>query len=218
MQRTAPHNADRRRGRPLPLDGGSEPSSLPPAGTGEDKSGGDAARICLGVITAPHGVQGLVKVKSFTAEPEAIADYGALQDEQGVRRFELELVGSGKGVLLARVAGVQDRDAAERLKGVRLYVRRDALPAPDAEEFYQADLVGLAALLEDGSTFGTVREVLDFGAGASLEIEDAAGKTVIVPFTAAAVPSVDIAGGTLVIAPPEGLFDKPKAVEEEQES
>ena len=213
MQRALPPTADRLRGRHLSLKGGGVSSA-----SMESAAGGDGARICLGVITAPHGVQGLVKIKSFTAEPAAIADYGALQDEKGERRFELELVGSGKGVLLARIADVKDRNAAERLKGVRLYVRRDALPEPEADEFYQADLVGLAALLEDGSTFGTVREVHDFGAGASLEIEDANGKTVLVPFTATAVPKVDIAARTLVIVPPEGLFEKPKAMAEEQES
>src|SRR5579863_4875677 len=149
----------------------------------KDAGKGDSARICLGVITGVHGVKGWVRVKSFTAEPEAIAAYGPLSDESGARRFELELVGAGKGVLLARIDGVDDRNAAERLKGLRLYVRRSDLPPPEDDEFYEADLIGLAALLEDGSRFGTVRAVNDFGAGASLEIEDANGKIVVVPFT-----------------------------------
>jgi 16S rRNA processing protein RimM len=171
------------------------------------------ARVCLGVIAGAHGVAGLVRVKSFTAAPAAIARYGALQDETGVERFELELVGEGKGVLIARIKGIKDRNAAERLKGARLYVRRAALPEPGADEFYQADLIGLEARLADGTKLGKVAAVHDFGAGASLEIEDAAGKSVIVPFTAATVPQVDIPGGRLVVVPPEGLLEAPKQAE-----
>ena len=165
------------------------------------------SRVCLGVIAGAHGVKGLVRVRSFTAKPQSIADYGPLQDERGERRFELELVGVSRGALIARVPGVEDRDAAEALKGMRLYVRRTDLPEPGAEEFYEADLMGLDAVLSDGTRLGKVCAVHDFGAGANLEIEDAAGKTVMVPFTAAAVPMVDIPGGRLVIEPPEGLFE-----------
>jgi len=170
----APAMADRKRDRQAP----------PPSPSG--KRGEGDSRICLGVITGVHGIKGWVRVKSFTAEPEAIADYGPLSDESGARHFELDLVGAGKGVVLARIKGVEDRNAAERLKGLRLYVHRADLPPPEDDEFYEADLIGLAAMLEDGSRFGTVRAVNDFGAGASLEIEDAAGKTVVVPFTGAA--------------------------------
>ena len=164
-------------------------------------------RVCVGVITGAHGVRGLLRVKSFTAEPEAVAAYGPLEDERGERRFELELVGAVKGVLLARLAGIADRDAAERLKGVRLYLRRDALPAPGEEEYYHADLLGLAVVLGDGTPFGRVKAVHDFGAGDSLEVERPQGGVVLVPFTRAVVPVVDIAGGRLVVAPPEGLLD-----------
>lgn len=166
-----------------------------------------AGRICLGVITGPHGVRGLVRVKSFTAEPEAIAAYGPLEDERGERRFALELVGAGKGVLLARVAGIADRAGAERLKGVRLYLSRAALPEPEAGEFYQADLVGLAAMLDDGTALGQVKAVHDFGGGPSLEVERAGGGVVMVPFSESAVPVVDIAGGRVVVAPPVGLLE-----------
>src|SRR4051794_16116533 len=109
--------ADRQRDRAAPL-----PSSR------EGGTAGDSARICLGVITGVHGIKGWVRVKSFTADPEAIADYGPLSDESGARGFEIELVGAQKGVLLARIKGVDDRNAAERLKGLRLYVRRADLP------------------------------------------------------------------------------------------
>lgn len=216
MQRVLSPVADRLSGRSFPLkkERAKEAVSLASSLPGKGARAGDATRICLGVVTGPHGVAGLVRVKSFTAEPRAIAEYGALEDESGEKRFALELVGAVKGVLLARLDGVTDRNAAERLKGQRLYVRRTALPEPEADEFYQADLVGLAALLADGTSLGRVVAVHDFGAGASLEIEDAAGKSVIVPFTAAAVPAIDIAGGRITVVPPAGLFDTPEPGEQ----
>jgi 16S rRNA processing protein RimM len=169
-------------------------------------------RICLGVIAGAHGIKGLVRVRSFTAAPQSIGAYGPLQDEKGERRFALDLVGERKGVVIARIAGVEDRNAAERLKGVQLYVRRADLPTPGTEEFYQADLVGLNAMRDDGTRLGLVRAVNDFGAGASLEIEDATGKTMLVPFTTAAVPEVDVAAGKLVVVPPVELLDAPRQV------
>ncbi|HEV8016219.1 MAG TPA: ribosome maturation factor RimM [Stellaceae bacterium] len=190
---------DRVRGRQAP----------PAPSKTEDAGEGDSARICVGIITGVHGIKGWVRVKSFTAAPEAIAAYGPLADDSGTRRIELELVGAGKGVLLARINGIDDRNAAERLKGLRLYVRRADLPPPDKDEFYQADLIGLSAERADGTRFGTVRAVNDFGAGASIEIEDEAGKMVVVPFTAAAVPVVDVAGKRVVVVPPAGLLDAP---------
>jgi 16S rRNA processing protein RimM len=198
--------ADRARDRrPAPV--------LPPAAS----AGEGDSRICLGIIAGVHGIKGWVRVKSFTAEAEDIVSYGPLTDESGARRLEIELVGAGKGVLLARIKGVEDRDAAERLKGLRLYVRRAVLPPPEDDEFYQADLIGLAAMLQDGTHFGTVRAVNDFGAGASIEIEDEAGKTVVVPFTGAAVPVVDVAGKRIVVVPPSGLLDAPTRDNEEGE-
>jgi 16S rRNA processing protein RimM len=164
-------------------------------------------RVLLGVITGPHGVRGLVRVKSFTAEPGAIAAYGPLEDERGERRFSLEPVGAAKGVLIARLAQVSDRDAAERLKGVHLYLPRAALPEPGEEEYYHADLVGLPAVLRDGEVFGRVRAVHGYGAGDSLEIERPDGRMVLLPFTSAVVPVVDVKGGRLVVDPPEGSLD-----------
>jgi 16S rRNA processing protein RimM len=164
-------------------------------------------RVLMGVITGAHGVRGLVRVKSFTAEPADLAAYGPLEDAQGEGRVELELVGAVKGVLLARVPGVADRNAAERLKGTRLYLPRAALPDPGEEEYYHADLLGLAVVLSDGISFGTVKAVHDFGAGDSLEIERTDGSLVLVPFTSTTVPVVDIAHGQLVLDPPEGLLD-----------
>ena len=165
----------------------------------------------MGVITGAHGVRGEVRVKSFTADPAAIAAYGPLEDERGARRLALELAATVRGMLIARIAGVADRNEAERLKGTRLYLPRAALPPPGAEEYYHADLIGLAAMLRDGSALGRVRAVHEYGAGDSLEIERPDGKLVLVPFTEATVPVVDIEAGTLVVDPPEGLFESPPA-------
>lgn len=164
-------------------------------------------RVCVGVITGPHGVRGALRVKSFTAIPEDIARYGPLADESGSRSFALTLVGAAKGVLIARIKGIEDRDRAEALRGLRLHLPRAALPPPAAEEYYHADLVGLAAELPDGRTLGVVRAVHDFGAGDVIEIARPAGPPALVPFTRAAVPLVDLRAGRLVVDPPPGLID-----------
>jgi 16S rRNA processing protein RimM len=163
-------------------------------------------------VTSPHGVKGLVRVKSFTAEPEGLARYAPLEDESG-KRVALEIIGAAKGVLLARIAGIGDRDAAERLKGLRLYLPRAALPEPEDEEYYHVDLLGLPAELGDGTVLGKVRAILDFGAGGSLEIERPAGAPLIIPFTRAAVPVVDLARGRIVVEPPDGLMAPARADE-----
>jgi 16S rRNA processing protein RimM len=171
---------------------------------------GEAAqpRICVGVITGAQGVRGAVRIKSFTAAPEDVAAYGPVADETGERIFALRAIGRAKGVVIATISGIADRDAAERLKGVRLYVARDRLPAPGEEEYYHADLIGLAAVLRDGPALGRVRAVHEYGAGDSLEVTRDDGGTVLVPFTRAAVPEVDLAAGKVVIDPPEGLLDE----------
>jgi 16S rRNA processing protein RimM len=164
-------------------------------------------RVCLGVVTGAHGVRGAVRIKSFTADPTDVAHYGPLEDETGARQFKLRLVGSGKGVLIAKLAGVADRDRAETLRGTRLYLPRDALPPPADDEFYYADLIGLEVVLGDGTPLGRVRAVHDFGAGDTLEIDRSTGPSIMVPFTRTVVPVVDIAAGRLVIEPPPGLID-----------
>jgi 16S rRNA processing protein RimM len=164
-------------------------------------------RVLMGVITGAHGLRGLLRVKSFAAEADGISAYGPLEDEGGARRFALEHVGAAKGVLIMRLGGVSDRDAAEALKGVRLYLPRAALPEPGEEEYYHADLVGLEARLTDGTALGRVKAVHEFGAGDSLEVERPDGRTLFVPFTTAVVPEVDIKAGRLVIDPPDGLLD-----------
>jgi 16S rRNA processing protein RimM len=179
-----------------------------------------AKRLCLGIVTGPHGVRGAVRIKSFTEDPAAIGDYGPVSDAAGTRQFALKVRGLSKGVVLAELDGIADRDAAVALRGLHLYVDRERLPPAEADEFYHADLLGLEVVLADGKPLGRVAGLYDFGAGQSLEITGVAGEAILVPFTKAVVPVVDLAAGRLVIEPPDGLFDKmaPPAPIDRQES
>ncbi|MGE3994671.1 MAG: ribosome maturation factor RimM [Variibacter sp.] len=160
-------------------------------------------RICVAQVGAPHGVRGEVRLKSFTEDPQAVARYGSLETEDGVRRFEIESLRPAKDMLVVRLRGVSDRNAAEALRNLRLYVPRDRLPPPEPGEFYHADLIGLAAVTADGEPFGKVVALHDFGAGDLIEIALAqGGATELLPFTAAVVPEVDIAAGRIVVMPP----------------
>lgn len=163
------------------------------------------ARVCVGQIVGVHGVRGMVKLKSFTADPADVVAYGPLSDEAGTRRFQVALAGQTKGMFLARLDGVADRDAAEALKGVKLFALRSALPEPEEEEFYYADLIGLRAETADGEFFGKVTAVHDFGAGDILEFRKADGRTAHLPFTRTVVPVVDVKGGRIVIDPPDEI-------------
>lgn len=166
-------------------------------------------RLCLGVIVAAHGIQGQVKVKCFTAEPSSLVAYGDLTDAAGSRRFRLKIIGPTKGGVVAKLEGVADRNAAEALKGTELYVPRAALPEPAEDEYYHADLIGLRVELADGTLLGRVLAVHDFGAGDLLEVTREGRTTIMLPFTRAAVPVVDPAGGRLVVEPPtEVLADE----------
>ena len=173
-----------------------------------------AERVCLGEIAGAHGVKGVVRVWSFTSEPAAIAAYGTLTDAGGERKFELKMIGMSRSHVLAEIAGVTDRSAAVALKGTRLYVARTRLPAAEADEYYHGELIGLIAEFAHGARLGPVIAVEDFGAGTVLEIarEDGAGP-VLVPFTRAVVPEVDVARGRLVIDPPPGLLEPVEAGE-----
>jgi 16S rRNA processing protein RimM len=160
-------------------------------------------RVCLGQIGAAHGVRGEVRLRSFTAEPAAIASYGPLESEDG-RVFEIQTLRPAKDHFVATLLGIVDRDAAERLVNMKLYVPRERLPAPtEPDEFYHADLVGLAVVDRAGKKLGTVVAVHNFGAGDLIELKpDASDKTELVPFDAATVPEVDLAAGRIVVALP----------------
>ncbi|MGE3528144.1 MAG: ribosome maturation factor RimM [Methyloceanibacter sp.] len=163
--------------------------------------------VLLGEIGAPQGLKGEVRLRSYTAEPAAIARYGPLVDETG-RAFEIERVRATPKALIARFKGVSTREAAEALVHTKLYVERDRLPEREEEEWYHADLIGLAAIGADGAKIGEVIAVHNFGAGDLIEVKpEAGGATVLVPFTRETVPEVDVEGGRLVLAPPEGLLE-----------
>ena len=162
-------------------------------------------RICLGQIGAAHGVRGEVRLRSFTAEPAAIANYGPLETEDG-RVFEIRSLRLAKDCFVATIAGIADRDAAERLANIKLYVPRERLPAPQAaDEFYHADLIGLAVVDRTGQQLGTVIAVHNFGAGDLIEFRRAEGQaTQMLPFDEMTVPEVDVAAGRLVVELPAG--------------
>jgi len=166
-----------------------------------------AEPVTLGVIAGVHGVRGLVRVKSFTEDPDDIVAYGPLKDAAG-KSYELEVTGRAKGMLLVRIAGVSDRNQAEALKGTELQIDRDRLPEADEDEFYHADLIGLRAEMVAGEGLGQVVAVQNFGAGDLLEIRlDGSRKTVLVPFNGEVVPEIDLDAGRLVIDPPAGLLE-----------
>ena len=163
--------------------------------------------VLLGEIGAAQGLKGEVRLRSYTEEPAAIARYGPLLDERG-RAFEIECVRGTPKALIARFKGVTTREAAEALARTKLYVERDRLPERTEEEWYHADLIGLAAIDAGGKKIGIVVAVQNFGAGDLIEVKPEAGDaTVLVPFTRETVPEVDVEGGRLVLVPPEGLFE-----------
>jgi 16S rRNA processing protein RimM len=160
------------------------------------------ARVLLGVVAAPHGVRGLVRIKSFTEDPLAVGAYGPLSDEAGKKEYRVEALSAARGAVLARIDGIADRTAAEALRGLRLYVAREALPEAGEREWYEADLVGLPAVGRDGRDWGRVVAFHDFGAGPVMEVSEG----VMLPFTDEAVPEIDVEGGKVVVDPPAGLL------------
>jgi 16S rRNA processing protein RimM len=171
-----------------------------------------AERVCVGKIGAAHGVRGEVRVFTYTEDPLAIRDYGELEDETGARKFEIASAREGNGHLVVRFKGIDDRNAAEKLTHVQLFVPRERLPEPEGEdEFYHADLIGLAAETKEGERLGEVIAVPNFGAGDLLEIRPLKkGSTVLIPFVGDFVPEVDVKGGRIVVNPPAGLFEEEK--------
>lgn len=175
------------------------------------KSGRDT-RVCVAQIGAAHGLKGKVRLRSFTQAPSDFATYGPLETEDGTRRLEIEETRFAKDHFVAKFEGVDDRNAAEALRNVNLYVARDKLPdVAEDETFYHTDLVGLAAVTRDKSAFGEVIAVQNFGAGDILEIRRGDGSTTMLPFTESAVPEIDIAGGMIVVDPPADSPESEKA-------
>ncbi|SFL31613.1 ribosome maturation factor RimM [Shimia haliotis] len=163
--------------------------------------------ICVGAIGGAFGVRGDVRLKSYTANAEAIADYGPLVTGDGAMEFEVEVLGTVKNGLSVRLTNVSTKEQADALKGVQLFVPRDRLPETDDDEYYYTDLVGLEVRDTGGTILGTVKSVQNHGATDLLEIHGPDLKaTVLLPFTHAAVPTVDIAAGRIIADPPEGLF------------
>ncbi len=171
-------------------------------------------RILVGVVAGAHGVRGELKIKSFTADPRAIAAYGPLSDRTGARSFRMKLRGAVRGLLIARLDGVEDRDQAEALKGLELYVDRSVLPKPRRGEWYLADLIGLRAELGDGAPMGRVKAVHNYGAGDIIEVERPERASLLLPFSKRCVPEVDIEGGRIVVDPPEEIEVRPEAGDE----
>ena len=180
--------------------------------------------LLMGAILGAHGIKGEVKVKSFAAQPSDIAAYGALSDAKEKRRFELSIVGTAdatRGILIARIAGVADRNAAEALKGTELYVAREKLPhLTDTDEFYFADLIGLLAVDATGKPYGRIVSVDNYGAGDLLLVApDDGGErdSFVVPFTKSFVPVVDVAAGKVVLNLPADFFEVPEQEPEDAE-
>jgi 16S rRNA processing protein RimM len=163
-----------------------------------------ADRICVARIGAAHGVRGEVKLWSFTEDPLALANYGPLETEDGSRRFEIETLRPAKDHLVARLKGIGDRDAAETLRNTELFVSRDRLPPiQEQDTYYHADLIGLSAVTPEGVPLGAVTALHNFGAGDLIEIATiAGGEPLLLPFTEAIVPSVDLKARQIVVVLP----------------
>jgi 16S rRNA processing protein RimM len=171
-----------------------------------------AALICVARIGAAHGVRGAVKLWTFTEDPLAVQRYGPLSTKDGARQFEVTHAREAKDHLVATLKGVATREDAERLNGIELYIARDKLPATDDDEYYHADLIGLAAVTTSDQPLGRVLAIHDFGAGTIIEIAPPQGPTMLLPFTNAVVPTIDLAGGRVVIELPAELDgDDPSA-------
>lgn len=166
-------------------------------------------RVCVGAIAGSFGVKGEVRLKSFCAEPEAIDTYGPLSSEDGSSAWDVKISRAIKNGFAARLSGVRSKEAADALRGTRLYAPRDTLPDLPDDEFYHADLIGLTVFDTGGVELGQIKAILNHGAGDLLEIVVKAEKQpFLLPFTKANVPTVDISAGKAVADLPEGLLDR----------
>src|SRR3981081_3558765 len=164
-----------------------------------------AALICVARIGAPPGVRGAGKLGTFTEDPLAVKRYGPLATKGGARQFEVTHAREAKGHLVATLKGIATREEAERLNGVELYIAREKLPATGEDEYSHADLIGLAAVDAANEPLGRVIAIHNFGAGDIIEIAPPQGSTMLLPFTNAVVPTVDLAGGRVVIELPDEI-------------
>lgn len=164
-------------------------------------------RICVGALAGAFGVHGEVRIKSFCADPGAIADYGTLWSEDGRKSYEITLSRPIKSGFAGRVSGIETKEQADAAQGVQLYADRDALPSLPDDEFYHADLIGLLVLDAGGHELGRVKAVHNHGAGDVLEVLGPGMSTgALLPFTRAAVPTVDLTAGRIIADPPDGVF------------
>ncbi len=165
-------------------------------------------RICVGAIAGSFGVRGEVRLKSFCAEPDAIDTYGPLSSEDGKTHWDVQVTRPIKGGFAAKLSGVATKEAADALRGIRLYAPRDKLPALPDDEFYHADLIGLTVVDTGGVELGRIKAVLNHGAGDLLEIAvKGRRQPILLPFTLANVPTVDLGAGRVIADLPDGLMD-----------
>lgn len=163
--------------------------------------------ICIGAVAGAFGVRGEVRLKSFCAIPEDIETYGPLSTEDGSRSFTVTLTAAIKNGFSARMSGVETKEDADALKGLRLFAPRDRLPSLPDDEYYHADLIGLDVYDTGGTLLGQVKSVQNHGASDLLELHGPGLKTtVLLPFTLAAVPTVDLERGRIIADPPDGLL------------
>ena len=202
-----PYPSDREPPGSHPLQNADQSGALLSQDSGREARGPFTGLVEVGVLGAPHGVKGEIRLKSFTADPLAIQDYAPLTDKTGQRRFLIRTARRVKDdMLVVAREGVADRTAAEALTNVTLFIPRDQLPEPDEEEFYHADLIGLSAVSPDGTVIGTVTAVHDFGAGDILDIAPViTGPSLLVPFTKANVPVIDLAAQKMTVILPDEI-------------
>jgi 16S rRNA processing protein RimM len=162
-------------------------------------------QICVARIGAAHGVRGAVKLWTFTEDPLAVKHYGPLTTKDGARKFEVATAREANGHLVATLKGIATREEAERLNGIELYIAREKLPATDEDEYYHADLIGVAVVNAADEPIGRVTAIHNFGAGDIIEIAPPHGTTMLLPFTNAVVPTVDLAAGRVVIVLPDEI-------------
>lgn len=170
-------------------------------------------RVCVARIGAAHGLRGEVRLQVFTQDPDAIKDYGELESEDGAKKFRVVSLRPAKGHFVAKLDGVNDRNASELLTNIELFVARDKLPAIEVDgEFYHADLIGLRVEDKSGKSYGVVIAVQNFGASDLIEVAEPPKKSgTLIPFIDQFVPEVDLEAGRIIIEPASGLFEEPKA-------